>query len=98
VAERPLTDQMREYLAALYWCGSVQGFAFGPGYDSTRKALVKRGLLHRTRVVKGGRLIRHLHTLTEAGLAAAAELPDPRKTSRSEPLSRRLQEVREGRW
>lgn len=95
--ERPLTDQMKEYLAALYWTGGVKGFGFGPGFDSTRKALVQRGLLRRE-LVPPVENVRHRYVLTPAGTEEAKRLPDPRKTNRDETLQQRLDDVKAGRW
>lgn len=88
-----LTRQMAEYLAALHYCGSVRGFRFGAKYDSTRKALIKRGLVTRHEV-KG----RVTWLLTEVGTEAARALPDPRRTVRDESIQKRLDDVRAGRW
>jgi hypothetical protein len=40
---KPLTEQMREYLAALHYHGSIKGFRFELKYDGTRNGLVERG-------------------------------------------------------
>lgn len=94
--ERSLTDQMREYLSALYWRGNTKGCGFGPGYDSTRKALVKRGLVTR-HVERRGKTERAVFVLTDSGIEAAKALPDPRDNG-SGPLLARLEDVRAGRW
>lgn len=92
MADRPLTEQMRRYLAAVYF-GGFLGFACGFNYNGTRKGLVKRGLLRRERD-----LTRAGYVLTDAGAKVAASLPDPRRTARGEPTQGRLAAVKAGRW
>jgi hypothetical protein len=94
---RPLTEQMQAYLAALYWRGSVKGCKFGVAYDSTRKSLVKRGLLMRVVENRGTPSERARHVLTDAGVEVAKTLPDPRENGGT-PLHERLAAVRAGRW
>lgn len=92
----PLTEQMSEYLAALYHLGTVKGRRFGMRYDATRRALLARGLV--SRETSGDRAI---FSLTPLGIEHARTLPnpEPEASQRCAPaLHARLAEVKAGRW
>ena len=73
-----LTPQMVDYLVTLRIVGHTRGYGFKTKYDSTRKSLIKRGLIVRAVAKHTGRAdpVVTFH-LTDEGRLAALDAPLP---------------------